>query len=72
MKVLLETRSGHIHVDSCYGKIPETEGKGEYLRCGKVAGDPELGDIGRVEQTSETVIWNGECWIGKDAQKVGE
>lgn len=34
--------------------------------------EPKLGDIGRIEQTGEYVIWNGECWIGKDAQKVGE
>jgi hypothetical protein len=33
--------------------------------------EPKLGDIGRVEQTGECVIWNGECWIGKGAQKVG-
>jgi hypothetical protein len=28
----------HEHTDACYGKVPETEGKGEYLRCGLVAG----------------------------------
>jgi hypothetical protein len=28
----------HTHTDSCYGKIPETEGTGDYLRCGLVAG----------------------------------
>jgi hypothetical protein len=31
----------HQHTNDCYGKVPETEGKGEYLRCGKVAGQPE-------------------------------
>ena len=30
---------GHIHSDVCYGKVPETEGTGEYLRCGKTTGD---------------------------------
>lgn len=28
----------HKHSDSCYGKVSETEGTGEYLRCGLVAG----------------------------------
>lgn len=28
----------HYHMDACYGEVPETEGTGEYLRCGLVAG----------------------------------
>lgn len=27
----------HTHTDACYSKIPETEGNGMYLSCGKVA-----------------------------------
>lgn len=28
----------HVHTDSCYSKVPETEGTGEYLSCGLIAG----------------------------------
>jgi hypothetical protein len=30
----------HKHTKACYSPIPETEGKGEWLSCGKVAGQP--------------------------------
>ena len=29
----------HKHTDTCYSKVPETEGLSKYLSCGKVAGD---------------------------------
>lgn len=29
---------GHKHTAACYSRVPETEGTGEYLNCGLVAG----------------------------------
>lgn len=29
----------HVHTDSCYSPIPETEGIGEYLSCSLMAGN---------------------------------
>lgn len=35
---LHQSSPAHEHTDSCYSRVPETEGKGKYLNCGKVAG----------------------------------
>jgi hypothetical protein len=40
----------HVHTDQCYGKVPETEGNGEYLRCGLVAGMPAEDEVATLEE----------------------
>lgn len=59
--LLSQAQPAHKHTDACWGKIPETEGDGEYLRCGKVSGmgeaqpDPRTANIPDVRK-----IWE-EC-----------
>jgi hypothetical protein len=46
----------HTHTDSCYGKIPETEGTGEYLRCRLVAGCTLCAELASAEARIEAAV----------------
>ncbi len=48
----VQAETPHQHTDACYSKVPETEGKGEYLSCGKVAGQPASPDARHVNLDS--------------------
>jgi hypothetical protein len=65
----------HTHTDSCYGKIPETEGTGEYLRCRLVAGCTLCAELASAEacieaaaklaDAADTLAWAAEVELDR-------
>jgi hypothetical protein len=59
-RVTPRIEGGHEHSEACYGAIPETEGKGRYLRCGQV-GSAETGIAEIVSPLRDHWLSNGKA-----------